>query len=219
MEAETLSGFIKGTTLGFTLILAIGAQNAFVLRCGVRNHHPLSVAITCTLADALLISLGVFGVGQFIANMPLLRGVLGGAGVIFLLVYGGLAFRSALRGMSSLDMPGQEMAQSTPQRLTLIVTTLGFSLLNPHAILDTVVLIGGIAAQYTQDSARYGFAGGTILASTVFFFSLALGARALAPVLSHPRAMRLLDGCVGCLMWGIALVLLRSVIDDVFSMY
>jgi L-lysine exporter family protein LysE/ArgO len=191
--------FAQGFALSGGLIVAIGAQNVFVLTQGARRHRPWLVAGVCTVCDALLIAAGVGGVGGLAAGRPGVSGALGLAGAAFLAVYGLRALTRAWRGESlGLD----ESAQSPGVR-AIILTALGVSLLNPHALLDTVVLIGGLASQLDA-GARLAFGLGAATASACWFFSLSLGGRVLAPFLKRPQAWRMLD-CLVCLtMWGLA---------------
>ena len=198
----------RGFGLGLGLIVAIGAQNAFVLRQGLRRRHVLAVALTCTLCDAGLITLGVGGFGSLIAHSVRLTKAAAWGGGVFLLFYGARAFLSARRpaGMS-MD---QGSADSDLRRTVFV--TLGFSLLNPHALLDTIVLVGGIAAQYPW-SVRADFGLGAVLASGLWFFSLAFGAGKLTPVFARPFSWRILDLLIGIVMWCIAGAVLFSLTD------
>ncbi|NNK78236.1 MAG: amino acid transporter [Litoreibacter sp.] len=193
-----------GFALGLSLILAIGAQNAFVLRQGLRREHVFLVCLTCAVSDATLIAVGVGGFGLLSDKAPWLGEVMRYGGAAFLLVYGVLAFRAAWRGAEAL---GAGQGQAGGWR-SAFFTCLMLTWLNPHVYLDTVVLLGSIAAQY--DGARLVFGIGAVCASFVFFFSLGYGARLLAPVFARPVAWRFLDVFVGCVMWAIALSLLTG---------
>ncbi len=196
--------FLRGLGLGASLIIAIGAQNAFVLRQGLRREQAVLVAAICTACDAVLISLGALGVGGVIAHLPLLARLTSIGGALFLLYYGFRAFRSARH-------PGiLETSASARLRSSVIASTLSVSLLNPHVYLDTVVLVGGLAGQYAAVP-RLFFTLGAISASCLWFFSLALGAAHLAPLFNRPRAWQVLDCLVGTVMWIIALSLLLPV--------
>lgn len=186
-----------GFGLGLSLILAIGAQNAFVLRQGIRREHVFAVALTCALSDAILIAAGVSGFGLLVARLPWLEPVMRWGGAAFLLVYGARAFLSAWRGGEHLEAAQIGQASLKGVLLTCLLLTWA----NPHVYLDTVVLLGSVAAQYTQKMA---FALGAMSASFVFFFSLGYGARMLAPLFARPVAWRLLDVLVGCIMWAVA---------------
>ncbi|OGR35662.1 MAG: hypothetical protein A2051_09660 [Desulfovibrionales bacterium GWA2_65_9] len=198
----------QGFGLSFGLIVAIGAQNVFVLTQGARGHRPWLVAGVCTACDALLIAAGVGGVGMAAAKAPLVAGLLSLAGVLFLAVYGLRALKNALRGESlGLD----DEAEPAPLGVILL-TALGVSLLNPHALLDTVVLIGGLSARLDAPG-RFSFGLGAALASACWFFALSLGGRLLAPVLRRPKAWRMLDALVCLTMWTLAAALGRDVLD------
>lgn len=196
--------FLRGLTLGLSLIVAIGPQNAFVLRQGLTRRHALLAALACSVADTALIAVGVLGVGALLARSPTLVTLGTLAGAAFLLWYGWRSFRSA-RHPGALDTGGQA-AQTVG---TVLTTAAAFSLLNPHALLDTVVLIGGASAGLSGGGRR-AFLAGTVLASWTWFFGLALLAGRLAPLMRSPRAWQVLDVLIGVVMWGIAAGLLRS---------
>ncbi|MEM9968951.1 MAG: LysE/ArgO family amino acid transporter [Pseudomonadota bacterium] len=198
-----LASFLPGFLLSLTLILAIGAQNAFVLRQGVRREHVFWVCLTCALSDAVLITAGVFGFGALAAALPGLETTMRYGGAAFLIWYGALNARAAWRGGSALHTDGTA-AVSLRQA---IFTLLGLTFLNPHVYLDTVVLIGSISAQY-QDRFAFGF--GAALASFAFFFTLGYGARLLSPLFAKPFSWRILDVLIALTMWGIAAKLLIS---------
>ncbi|WP_396022178.1 LysE/ArgO family amino acid transporter [Celeribacter litoreus] len=196
----TLIGFMSG----LSLIVAIGAQNAFVLRQGLRRSHVFAVALTCALSDAILIGLGVFGSARITEVFPSLLPVMRWGGAAFLTVYGLRAAVAAWRGQGHL-----EAAQAGAQSLrAALFTCLALTWLNPHVYLDTVVLLGAISADFP--TARPAFAVGAVLASFSFFFSLGYGARYLAPVFARPTAWRVLDGGIAVVMWSIALGLVRG---------
>ncbi len=189
---------INGFLLGAGLIIAIGAQNAFVLRQGLARSHVFIVCLICALSDAVLIALGVGGLGTLVSNSPLMiRAVtIGGAG--FLFVYGVLAFRRAFY-TGVLDA-----AEKNPTTLAAAMgACLAFTFLNPHVYLDTLVLIGALSASYAG-AARFAFGVGAALASFVWFFGLGYGARRLAPVFAARRAWQVLDILIGMTMWGLA---------------
>jgi L-lysine exporter family protein LysE/ArgO len=193
------SGFI----LGLGLILAIGAQNAFVLRQGLRREHVFAVCLTCALSDAILIAAGVAGMGWLAREVPWLSPAMTWAGAAFLVVYGALSFRRALA-------PGTLTAAGGGggSLRTALLTCLALTWLNPHVWLDTVVLLGSVAAQFPGDAAAFGT--GAATASFAFFFALGYGARALAPVFARPAAWRVLDLAVGAVMWTIAAKLILA---------
>ncbi|MCB1365297.1 MAG: amino acid transporter [Rhodobacteraceae bacterium] len=193
MTPAILSGF----ALGFSLILAIGAQNAFVLRQGLRGEHVFWVCLTCALSDALLIAAGVAGFGTLAGLAPWFAPLMRWGGAGFLAWYGAASLLSAWRGGAALRAAGGAGAGLA----ATLATVLAFTWLNPHVYLDTVVLIGSVSAQYAD---RAGFALGAVLASFVFFFSLGYGARLLAPLFARPRAWQVLDALIGLTMWAIA---------------
>lgn len=190
--------FVQGFGIGGGLIVAIGAQNAFVLSQGVRRNYPLTIALICALCDSILILLGVAGVGSFVAENPLLGSVTAWGGAIFLFWYGAIALRSAIQG-NSLEADGGSL--STVR--AVITTTLALTLLNPHVYLDTIVLLGSISGQF-EGMQRYIFGVGAMTASFLWFFSLSLGAGLLAPIFRKKIAWRVLDGVVCLVMWSIA---------------
>ncbi len=192
--AAATAGFL----LGFSLILAIGAQNAFVLRQGLRGEHVFAICMTCAVSDALLIALGVSGASALAATAPWLIEVLRWGGAAFLLAYGMRSLRAAWIGGEAL-VPSSANAGALSAALG---TCLLLTWANPHVYLDTVVLIGSVAAAWPGAEAAFG--AGAALASVVFFFSLGYGARALAPLFARPESWRVLEAVVGVTMWTIA---------------
>lgn len=194
--------FFKGFATSGALIVAIGAQNAFVLRQGIKREHVLAVVLVCAVSDALLITLGIAGLGVLVQRNPVLLTLTRYGGAAFLIVYGVLAARRALRNES------MTAAADAPLGLrAAIVTCLAFTYLNPHCWLDTVVLLGSIASQQPE-GARAWFGIGAISASFAWFFALGYGARALRGVFARPVAWKLLDALIALVMWGIAASLL-----------
>ncbi|MHA6262772.1 LysE/ArgO family amino acid transporter [Arenibacterium sp. CAU 1754] len=191
------TGFFAGFALGFSLILAIGAQNAFVLRQGLRREHVFWVCTTCALSDAALIGAGVAGFGALGQAVPWFEPVMRYGGAAFLIVYGAMNLRSAWAGGAAMDLTGG--ARPTLKRALL--TLLALTWLNPHVYLDTVVLIGSISSQYES---RLFFGLGAALSSMTFFFTLGYGARLVAPIFANPRAWQVLDAGIGVTMWTIA---------------
>lgn len=190
--------FATGFGTGFSLILAIGAQNAFVLRQGLLRSHVFWICLVCAVSDAVLIAVGVAGMGTIASAAPWLLDVLTWGGAAFLVVYGGLSFRRALA-------PGAlRAARSGVQSLgTALALTLAFTWANPHVWLDTVGLVGAVSTGFRGD-AKTAFAAGAVTASFVFFFGLGYGARLLAPEFARPRAWTVLDTVIGVVMWAIA---------------
>ncbi|MBZ8131716.1 LysE/ArgO family amino acid transporter [Afifella sp. IM 167] len=197
-----MSAALAGFALGLSLIAAIGAQNAFVLRQGLARSHVFAVCLVCALSDALLISAGVAGAAGLIAAVPWLGPAMRYGGAAFLIAYGAKGFWSALRANDGLEPLGG----GRESLATALLTCLAFTFLNPHVYLDTLVLLGSVSAQY--EGARVAFAAGAMAASFVFFFALGYGARLLRPVFADPRAWRVLDFLIGLVMWAIAAKLL-----------
>lgn len=197
-----LSAAIAGFLTGLSLILAIGAQNAFVLRQGLLRSHVFLVCALCAWSDAILIAVGVGGFGTLADALPWLPALMRWLGAAFLLAYGARSFWSALN-------PGRLTAGGGDGRSALAVAAACMALtwLNPHVYLDTVVLLGAIGTTY-EGAARVSFGVAATAASFVFFFSLGYGARALAPFFARPGAWRVLDVLVGVVMWSIALSLI-----------
>ena len=204
--SAALSAAATGATLGLTLIVAIGAQNAFVLRQGLRREHVGPIVAFCAAADALLMIAGVAGLAQLLGDRPALALWLTAGGAIFLAIYGLRALRRALKP-AALQAAEGTAAITLPQAL---VQTAAFTLLNPHVYLDTVVLVGTVGAQMGQ--ARWWFAGGAAGASVLWFTSLGYGARLLAPVFARPRAWQVLDALIGVTMLLLSGLLWRALV-------
>ena len=196
-----LTTFLSGFGTGAGLIVAIGAQNAFVLRQGLLRQFVLPVVLVCIFGDVLCISAGVAGMGAVVKVNAWLMELFRWGGAAFLAVYGAMAARRAWTGGSALQAGG-ETAASLAKAVT---ACLAFTFLNPHVYLDTVVLLGSIAAQYGD--ARWVFAAGAIAASVVWFTGLGFGARLLQPVFANPKAWQVLDGLIAVVMWAIAATL------------
>ncbi|QOL48622.1 LysE/ArgO family amino acid transporter [Massilia litorea] len=196
--------FLQGLLLGLGLIVAIGAQNAFVLRQGLRREHVGSVVLFCALADAVLISAGVMGMGQALGQSPLLARALAIAGALFLAVYGYRALGRARRpGRLEAAGGGQQLG-----RTAVLAQAAAFTLLNPHVYLDTVLLVGSIGAR--QPAALRGwFVLGASSASIAWFTLLGFGSRRLAPLFARPRAWQVLDALIGLTMFVLCAMLVR----------
>ena len=194
--------FITGFSIGFSLILAIGAQNAFVLKQGLIRQNVFLVCLICAASDAILITLGVSGFGEIITEYPIIERLARIGGALFLFTYGVLNLYSAQTKTHALE-PTKRIQKS--KRKT-ILTCLGFTWLNPHVYLDTVVMLGSISTQFENTAT---FALGAISASFVFFFSLGFGASKLTRYFEKPRTWRVLENLIGILMifLGITLVI------------
>ena len=198
------SVFVQGLVLSLGLIVAIGAQNAFVLRQGLRREHVAAVVLFCAVVDAVLITAGVLGMAQALGDRPRLAQALAVCGAVFLAHYGWQALRRA-RHVNHL----QAADGGTPMALgAALAQAAAFTLLNPHVYLDTVLLVGSIGAQ--QPAGLQGwFIAGACTASLTWFTALGVGARWLAPVFARPRAWQVLDGLIGLTMWVLAAMLVR----------
>jgi L-lysine exporter family protein LysE/ArgO len=200
--------FAQGLFLSLGLIVAIGAQNAFVLRQGLRREHVGSVVAFCAVADALLITAGVFGMAQALGDRPILARGLALGGAVFLAVYGWRALQRA-RQISALDVTA---SGQTLSRGAALAQAAAFTLLNPHVYLDTVLLVGSIGAQQPAPLQAW-FAAGATTASLLWFSALGFGARWLAPWFARPRAWQVLDALIGLTMWVLSALLLRHVVS------
>jgi L-lysine exporter family protein LysE/ArgO len=195
---------IAGFTLGLSLILAIGAQNAFVLRQGLRGEYVFAVCLVCALSDAVLITIGITGLGVLTETLPWLDQALRLAGAAFLFIYGARAFWQAWRKGEALQ-PSEAAAQTLART---VATALALTWLNPHVYLDTVLLLGSISTQYEDNRLAFGIGAG--IASFSFFFLLGYGAAWLRPFFARPGSWRLLDIGIGLIMWSIAASLLAG---------
>jgi L-lysine exporter family protein LysE/ArgO len=200
--------FVQGMLLSLGLIVAIGAQNAFVLRQGLGREHVGSVVAFCAVADALLITAGVFGMAQALGDRPMLARGLALGGAAFLAVYGWRALQRA-RQISALDVTA---SGQTLSRGAALAQAAAFTLLNPHVYLDTVLLVGSIGAQQPAPFQAW-FAAGASTASLLWFSALGFGARWLAPWFARPRAWQVLDALIGLTMWVLSALLVRHMVN------
>ncbi|MDR1126408.1 MAG: LysE/ArgO family amino acid transporter [Deltaproteobacteria bacterium] len=195
--------YFTGLALGFSLIVAIGAQNAFVLRQGLRREHVFPICLICSLSDAVLIIFGVTGFHELSVRLIWLEPVLRYGGAAFLFWYGAKSLLAALRSSESL-LADTERPEAPLGRTLLICLALTW--LNPHVYLDTVVMLGMLSRGFAGLE-RF-FAVGAMSASLIFFFSLGYGARLLRPLFANPGIWRIFEGCIAALMWFIAIKLL-----------
>jgi L-lysine exporter family protein LysE/ArgO len=200
-----ISAFTTGFVLCATLIIAIGAQNAFVLRQGLRREHVLIIVAFCAIADLLLIGAGVAGVARVLGQAPRLTFVLTGAGTLFLTWYG---IRALARARTASAMSVAEGTRRISVR-NAVAQAAGFTFLNPHVYLDTVLLMGSIGARQPSDL-RFWFVGGAAAASGAWFTTLGFGARLLRPVFRTPRAWQVLDTLIGLTMLALAVSLVAK---------
>jgi L-lysine exporter family protein LysE/ArgO len=217
VSSPTLSAWASGTATGLGLFAVVGAQSAFILRQGILRTHVLSIALTCALADAVLIFASVLGLQTVLSYIPGASDIITIGGVAFLAFYGWRSARRALRpganATSQSVVPESPVAKATPanalSRNAAVLAALGFTLLNPHFWLD-MMLVGSIAHGFGD--ARLAFAGGALTASLFWLSVLTLGARLLAPMFAKPAAWRVLDGSVAAVMWLVAFRLLSHIV-------
>ncbi|MDO3649738.1 LysE/ArgO family amino acid transporter [Nocardia mangyaensis] len=193
---------LSGLGFGLSLIVAIGAQNAFVLRQGVRGQHVFPVIAVCAVSDIVLIAVGVAGFGTVVESFPAVVTVARYAGAAFLLGYALLAARRALGSSTLIAEAGATVALGAS-----VLTCLALTWLNPHVYLDTVVLLGSFASTYATPD-RWFLAAGAMVASVVWFLTLGYGARRLRPLFARPGAWRVLDSLIAVVMLALALGLL-----------
>lgn len=194
-----MTTFFTGLILGGSLIIAIGSQNAYVLKQGLLKSHVFLICIICALSDALLIALGTSGVGKIVENHPDWLAAIKWFGAAYLILFGLTSFRAAMSN-ETLHAASNNSNQNTK---TVISTVLALTFLNPHVYLDTVLLIGSIASPYNTNDRLY-FTIGAISASFIWFFSLGYGARFLLPLFSKAIAWKILNMLIGVIMWWIA---------------
>lgn len=200
-----LATFLSGLGTGAGLIIAIGAQNVFVLRQGLLRQHVLPVVLVCIGGDILCICAGVAGMGALIRTNEWLLEFFRWGGALFLTVYGISAARRAASGNGSMEI--SEVGACSFMKA--ITSCLAFTFLNPHVYLDTVVLLGSIAAQYGEDL-KWTFASGALTASVLWFTGLGFGARLLLPIFQNRKAWRILDTLIALVMWTIVLTLVLN---------
>ena len=199
-----LHSYLQGFAIGLSLIVAIGAQNAFVLKQGLKKQAVFWVCFVCALSDSILVVLGITGFATVIQLYPELVGFAKWAGAVFLVWYGLQHAIQAFKSNQSLHAGSQNEIQLSK----IIIVCLALTWLNPHVYLDTVVLIGSISTQFEQT--KLYFALGVITASWFFFFSLGYGARVLIPVFANPQAWKVLDVVIALIMWSIAISLIMT---------
>ena len=196
-----LFSLLAGFTMGATLIIAIGAQNAFVLRQGLRREHVLAIVAVCALSDIVLIGLGVAGIGALVEAAPLALTIVTIAGALFLLAYAVFAARRAIRPAALVASEAKKSSL-----VSAVLTAVALTWLNPHVYLDTVLLLGSIASTHGPDD-KWVFAIGAALASVVWFSALGFGARLLGPLFAKPVAWRILDAVIAVVMLALAITL------------
>lgn len=207
MDHAALIAALAGTGFGLSLIVAIGAQNAYVLRQGLRGEHVFAVVLICALSDVILIALGIAGIGSLLERAPWLLDTMRAGGAAFLLTYAAIAARRAVHPAAITA----ETAGAPTSMWPVATTALALTWLNPHVYLDTILLLGSIAG--THGDERWWFGAGAAIGSIVWFASLGFGARLLRPLFARPSAWRVLDALIAVVMSAIALSLLRGLMD------
>jgi L-lysine exporter family protein LysE/ArgO len=200
-----LTTYLAGMTMGLSLIVAIGAQNAFVLRQGLRNEYVFAVCLLCALSDAILIVLGITSLRRVLELLPWIDPAMRYGGAAFLIWYGAKSLHSAVSSSGALRVSGG----SAGGFARTMATCLALTWLNPHVYLDTVVLLGTVSTRFPGHQVE--FAAGATTGSFFFFFSLGYGAIWLRPIFSRPSAWRILEGVIACVMGVIAVRLLSGV--------
>ncbi|MGB7800627.1 arginine exporter ArgO [Buttiauxella sp.] len=208
-----LSYFFQGLTLGAALILPLGPQNAFVMNQGIRRQYHLMIASLCAISDLLLICAGIFGGSALLMQSPWLLAIVTWGGVAFLIWYGWGALRTAMS--SNVELASAEVLKQG--RWKIVATVLAVTWLNPHVYLDTFVVLGSLGGQLADEPKRW-FALGTVSASILWFYGLALLAAWLAPRLRTAKAQRIINGVVGLVMWFIALQLAADGVRHISSL-
>lgn len=203
---------LQGMGLGASLIIPIGAQNAYVLNQAIRRRHHLIIAFVCSLLDLFFIPLGIFGGGHFMSNHPMVLDILSVGGVLFLTFYAFMSLRSAFGQLEPLAMDVTDQQLNTSRR-TAIFGALAVTLFNPHLYLDTVVILGSIGGQYSEHE-RLSFAVGSVLMSFIWFYGLSIGGAKLSSFLSKPMVRRWIDIIVAAMMLFIAAQLIRNLLTN-----
>lgn len=205
-----LNTLLTGAAVSGSLIVAIGSQNAFLLKCGLKKQYALSVATICFLGDTLLISTSVLGVGTLLYSAPVWQDILTLSGVIFLFWYGYRSARSAWKGSSNLELENADIAQSW---LRVVLIAMAITFLNPHVYLDTVIILGGVTAKMVVTEKLW-FVIGALLVSGLWFYGLVYLAQKLIPLFRKSSTWRMLDSVVACIMFGIALKLATPLLSQ-----
>ena len=201
--------FFTGLALGASLIIAVGAQNAFVLSQGIRKRYHILIPLLCSLSDGILIFAGVMGLGEFLNARPLLSTLGSAGGALFLLCYG----FSRLRTFATADEKLVGSGGGPDRAGKAVLITLGVTWLNPHVYIDTVLLLGSVSNGIPREGKPL-FAGGALTASILWFFALSLGGSRLAPLFNKPLSWKILDIAVALIMFVIALSLIVNIFMD-----
>ena len=206
-----LSVALKGAFVSGSLIVAIGSQNAFLLKSGLKNNYVMLVATICFMGDILLISTGVLGVGVLLQQAPILTEILTLIGIAFLCWYGWLSAKSAWRGQSHLDIDRSEVSRNW---VKVAMMTLAMTFLNPHVYLDTIVVLGGITSSLNFEEKRW-FLVGALSASAIWFYGVAYIAKKLIPLFANPKTWQVLDSVIAVIMFSIAAGLGKALVSSI----
>ncbi|EJP74740.1 MULTISPECIES: LysE/ArgO family amino acid transporter [Campylobacter] len=201
---------LRGFLLGASLIIAIGAQNIFVLKQSLSKNHIFAICLTCALCDTVLLSMGVYGVGETLGRSKIFSIIIAVLGAIFLFAYGALALRSAFKAQSEVNLNAQKTRATLK---TTLAKTLAITLLNPHVYIDTVVIVGGIAATIPASQKAF-FLLGAVVASFAWFFALGYGAKAASVLFKSPKTWCILDLVTAAIMFYIGALLVKFVIEN-----
>lgn len=199
---------LKGAFVSGSLIVAIGSQNAFLLKSGLKNNYVMLVATICFLGDILLISTGVLGVGALLQQAPVMTEILTLCGIAFLCWYGFLSAKSAWRGQSHLDIDHSEVSRNW---VKVALMTLAMTFLNPHVYIDTILVLGGITSSLNFEEKRW-FLVGALTASAIWFYGVAYIAKKLIPFFAKPKTWQVLDTVIAVIMFSIAAGLVKSLV-------
>ncbi|NRA84288.1 MAG: amino acid transporter [Gammaproteobacteria bacterium] len=202
----------KGFTLGLSMIIPIGAQNAMILNQGINKNHHFAAAALCSMYDVLLIVIGVMGASVILNSSDLMFSLLSWGGIVFLITYGAIAFKNAIETVIN----DTEKLVTAKSFKVVVLTSLVVTFLNPHAYVDTVMILGSVAGQYPVDTKMY-FMLGAILASVIWFFTLAASAAKLSNQLKKPKVKRVIDFMIALIMWVIAATLFQSWSERFYS--
>ena len=205
-----LSVALKGAFVSGSLIVAIGSQNAFLLKSGLKNNYVMLVATICFMGDILLISTGVLGVGVLLQQAPVLTEILTLIGIAFLCWYGWLSAKSAWRGQSHLDIDHSEVSRNW---IKVAMMALAMTFLNPHVYLDTIVVLGGITSSLNFEEKRW-FLVGALSASAIWFYGVAYIAKKLIPLFANPKTWQVLDSVIAVIMFSIAAGLGKTLVSS-----
>lgn len=197
--------FLEGMSLTFSLIIAIGIQNAFVLKQGILRNHTILIAFLCSFIDSIMITIGVYGFGAFLSNHETLLRLFSWGGIIFVFGYSILAFRASFKN-SQLNLSQQTKIDDLKQ---IFIKVFLISVVNPNAFLDSIILMGSVSAQFPKEE-HLSFTIGAAMASYIWFFSLSLAAKFLQPFFTKPKAWKILDFIIGCTMFAIGISLLNK---------